>query len=73
LILSASSALAIAVNSTTIGRTCGSALSSSQVQAFEADFQAALAKKPYQATDVTAQSCSIPIYWHVISAGSGES
>ncbi|KAG8969727.1 hypothetical protein FRC03_001072 [Tulasnella sp. 419] len=69
-ILGATSALAAAVNSTVIGRTCGSHLSQAQVAAFESDFRTALSKKPVAAAnDFGIQACSIPVYWHVIQAG----
>ncbi|KAG8936210.1 hypothetical protein FRC02_003910 [Tulasnella sp. 418] len=69
-ILGATSALAAAVNSTVIGRTCGSHLSQAQVAAFESDFITALSKKPVAAAnDFGIQACSIPVYWHVIQAG----
>ena len=69
LLLSASSAFAAAVNTTIVPRACGSTLSNVQVQAMEADFQAALSKQPIAALDVGIQACSIPVYWHVINAG----
>jgi hypothetical protein len=73
LALGASSALAVAINGTTIGRTCGNVLTSAQVSAFEADFQAALARHPIQTSDFGIQACTpIPVYWHVIQAGTGE-